>query len=127
MRLFRRRTEFRGLALLALALQLVLSFGHVHVGAAYGARVPSATAALACRTITQPNPGEECPPQKPAETGCAVCWTTAHAGSVVLPEPPAVPPPAPIAGGLSVERDQAAVDDVETASFEARGPPSLRA
>ena len=128
MRLFRRHTEFRGLALFALALQLVLSFGHSHAdGAGSPARFASTSVALACRTITRPAPEQNCPERNPVDAACAVCWTIAHAGSVVLAEPPAVPAPAPAAAGPIIDRTTAAVDEIATASFEARGPPSLRA
>lgn len=128
MRLFRRRKGFGGLALFALALQLVLSFGHVHLdGGAYGSRVPSATAALACRTITKPAADEQCPLQKPADSGCSICWTIAQAGSLVLAEPPAVPPPAPVAQALLPDCGEAHVAAAATAAFDARGPPSARA
>jgi len=118
MRHFRRRAEFGYLALVALATQLVLSFGHTHAP-----RAPDANLALACRTFFNPAADHNCPPLK-THDDCALCWTVAAAGTLVLPELPALAPPSIEGGVLLAQLDQAPLLAIPTAAFDARGPPS---
>jgi hypothetical protein len=117
-----RRQIFGRLALFALATQLVLSFGHVHVHASHP---PEAASPAACDA--------KAPAPCPAHDGndddhhCSICWTIAIAGSVVPSVPPILedprlavaPPKAPIVIGQF--QDNASVQ------FQARGPPPLGA
>ena len=119
MRLFRRRPQLVGLGLLALVAQLVSSFGHVHAGhGGYG------TAALACRTFFPPPAGQSCPPSHEDENGCAICLTISMAGSLVLPDPPALVPPVHFGEGRCPEHSAALSPAAATAAFQARAPPS---
>lgn len=117
MRHFRRRAQIGYLALVALATQLLLSFGHTHAP-----RVPDANLALACRTFFEPANDQGCPPLKKHDD-CALCWTVAAAGTLVMPEPPALPLPATVSESRLPERDRPLTLDIAVASFDARGPP----
>jgi hypothetical protein len=117
MRLLRRHRRFALLALLALAAQLVLSFGHMHDGAS-----PVHASAPAANCLMH----EPCSPADPAEHYhfCPICWTLSAAGSFILPQPiwlglpvacllaPAPIPPARSASGA------------DTSAFQARAPPA---
>ena len=118
MRHFRRRADIGYLALVALATQLFLSFGHTHAP-----RVPDASLALACRTFFKPAADENCPPLKTPRDDCAVCWTVALAGTLVLPEPPALVLPAPEIESWAPQLRPAQVATIRAAAFDARGPP----
>jgi hypothetical protein len=118
------RTHVRGaarLALVALALQLVVAFGHVHVGKL--PRVSGASAAVAAAVgdlAKKPGtPGQ----QNPDDDFCAICASIALAGSLVVPATPALELP------LTVERVWLRQADAREAlrfprlSFQARAPP----
>jgi hypothetical protein len=118
MRHFRRRADFGYLALIALATQLLLAFGHVHTP-----RLPDANLALACRTFFKPAADESCPPLKGPRDDCPICWSINLASSVVVPEPPAlVLPASEFESWLPLLRT-AHVTTIQTAAFDARGPP----
>jgi hypothetical protein len=117
MRAFRRNSSLGYLALVALATQLFLSFGHTHTP-----RAPDANLALACRTFFNPAADHNCPPLKKHDD-CALCWTIAAAGALVLPEPPALALPIPASESQLPERNRALVLQIATAAFDARGPP----
>ena len=81
------RTHIRNgsrLALLALAIQLVLSFGHFHDD---GTRAASAIA-----SVQLPDSSSHAPDQHPAD-GCAICAVMAQAAAVLLATPPVLPLP----------------------------------
>ena len=117
MRHLRRRTDLGYLALVALATQLVLSFGHTHAP-----RTPDANLALACRTFFTPAADQNCPPLNKHDD-CALCWTVAAAGTLVLPEPPALALPSFEGKIWLAQLDQAPLLAIPTAAFDARGPP----
>src|SRR3954449_12485324 len=70
------------LALLALAIQFVLSFGHFHGLAAQAAPVFQSQAGL-----TQPSPGPDQDQQRPGEP-CAICAVIALANAALSASPP---------------------------------------
>jgi hypothetical protein len=73
------------LAIFALAVQIALSFGHVHLGSLAHA-VPSLASA------TQSSPGAPTPPPaRDADNYCAICATIHLTGSSFLPEEPQLP------------------------------------
>jgi hypothetical protein len=78
------------LALIALALQIVLTFGHVHLHGLSGSshRVVAGRASLA--------PPLQPPAQSPSHDDdyCAVCASIFLASSAFAPPPPQLPPPA---------------------------------
>jgi len=101
------------LALLALAVQLAVSFGHVHVPDVHA----GLTAGIAAGAST---PADD--PQHPGPDGCAVCAVIHLAGTLALPAPVVLATPAfarvawpasPAAATRPTHRDQ----------FRARGPP----
>jgi hypothetical protein len=112
-----RREMFCRLALFALATQLVLSFGHVHL---HEPHAPAAASATSCDAKT-PAP---CPAHDDDhEQHCSICWTIALAGSLVLAAPPLLEVPrltvAPRKAPIVIGQFQ----DNATVHFQARGPP----
>jgi Protein of unknown function (DUF2946) len=123
MRWFRSRSRFGSyLALFALAFQLAVSFGHVHVDET---APPSAGGAAFASTQS----GDEVnAPSSPtgrdvADDCCPICTLIHLAGALVPAETPALPLPS-MFGHLrlatAVEFDLAAS---QTALFRARAPP----
>ena len=117
MRFFRRDRRLIGLALFALAAQLVLSFAHIHVHAAH--RYAHAATAGSC-AVTAPS---HCPSQDDEDTFCSICWTMSIAGSLVLPEPVALDLPSLESDTLEPQLSVATFSDNETVQFQARAPP----
>ena len=112
-----RREVFCQLALFALATQLVLSFGHVHL---HEPHTPAAVSPASC----DGKASASCPAHDDDdEQHCSICWTIAIAGSVVFSTPPVLevpriavaPPKAPIVIGQ--------FQDNATVHFQARAPP----
>jgi hypothetical protein len=78
------------LALAAMALQLVLSFGHIHLEKlASGSVIASVTTFKA--PSSQQNPTQH--PANEAEDFCAICTTIHLASSSFLPDAPLLPVP----------------------------------
>jgi hypothetical protein len=117
----RHSVGIRCLALFALAMQLLLSFGHVHtVGADQG------TVPLACRTFFPQVVEQQCPPPPEEDRGCAICSTATQAGSLVLPTASKLLVPVSAGVPKSLERGTECTRVFKTAVFNARGPPSGR-
>jgi hypothetical protein len=122
MRFFGRCRIPAWIALLALAVQLGLSFGHVHAAGEDEYRAHG-LALGACRASAE----HPCP-RSPAHhhDSCAICWAMMIAGSLVHPAPPALPVLYASSdtnqpdGGLLPAPAKVAVN------FQARGPPPLR-
>ncbi len=79
------RTHIRNgsrLALLALAIQFVLSFGHVHT-----AHAQAASAGSAIESLHLPADRLPAPDQHPADN-CAICAVMAMAGTMLFATPP---------------------------------------
>jgi len=120
-RFFRRHSEMAALALLALLVQGIAAFGHVHT-----LRAPSPDLALQCRTIFKPAADGPCPTSDRSEKGCPICWAVAQANAAVVPVPPTIDlPPRAHAPDAPLPRGPL-VTAVQTAPFEARGPPGFR-
>jgi len=119
MHFFRHRPRLGCLALLALAMQLVGSFGHFHAP-----RAGHEAAALTCRTFFRPAPEQPCTPSLPDDKCCVICWTIMLAGSLVVHEAPALALPALAAGSVLPDCARRLAARVPTAAFQARGPPS---
>jgi len=82
------------LALFALALQFVLSFGHFHFDAAQAAQaLTDSSHGLAAGTATdkQQPPGHD--DDHPSSAPCAVCTTASMANQMVVATPAALPLP----------------------------------
>jgi hypothetical protein len=113
---FRRFGSFLGLA--ALALQLVLSFGHVHrhdlVGPAGFSSAGAATTGQSAGQLSDDG----------ADEYCAICASIFLASTSFVPEPPQLPLPI-LFEGIDCVIDVASVVVVEPrrAPFQSRAPP----
>ena len=106
------------LALFALAVQIVLSFGHFHGDAAHAASFsPHAIATSHGDTPSHPHPDGLLP------DGCAICAAIVLAGTVIAAAPPPLALPATFAiRAADTQRDMAAAGTGRTA-FRSRAPP----
>jgi len=114
------------LALAALALQIVLAFGHVHLnlqrGSASGSRI--ATAAPHRHTLAQTS--QQAPAQNPGDDDdyCAICASIFLVSSSFTPAPPALPVP------LGFRRIEHSFDNAQCCAeprrfaFQSRAPPA---
>ncbi len=106
------------LALAALALQLVLSFGHVHLhGVRHPALAVSGSAAQAS-PLGAPQPGNDAD-----DDYCAICATIFLAANSFLPPAPQLPVPS---ASQTIERfDRVPVVFIASrrAPFQSRAPP----
>jgi len=106
------------LALAAMALQLVLSFGHVHLD---GIRGGAATVSAARLAAPQPSPAQH--PANDANDYCAICATIYLASTSFLPDAPQLSVPF---GSQAVEHHhQAALPFFapQRTAFRSRAPP----
>jgi len=110
------------LAFFALACQLVLSFGHVHLGKVGSVAWPVAADAGNgfAQVASAPSHGA---PSGLADDFCAICANISLASTLVIPAAPAVVPP-----NSFVQKLPWSVAAIEPASFDhflfdARGPP----
>jgi hypothetical protein len=123
MRWFRSNSFGSWCALIALALQLVVSFGHVHRGGktwALGFSLLATTTAGAATAATA------APAPKPVDASfdyCGICTVINLAGTLVPPATPALPGPSVVSWArLSAHIDLAARPRRHFI-FEARAPP----
>jgi hypothetical protein len=107
------------LGLAALALQFVLSFGHLHLDGVY--RVLQGTTVAASNAqapqLPAPQPGDD------GDDYCAVCATIYLASNSFVPQAPELPVPD---ASRSVEHfDYAVIDFIapRRAPFQSRAPP----
>jgi hypothetical protein len=105
------------LALLALAVQIALSFGHVHLGNVQHASAIASTGG---------QPSGSTPTQHPvgdADDYCAICATIHLSATSLLPQPPQLP--APFAVRQVEHSNCIAVSFFSTrrAPFQSRAPP----
>ena len=111
------------LAFFALACQLVLAFGHVHLGKVGGSiawAVAPHTGNGSTEVASAPSHGA---PSGLADDFCAICANISLASTLVIPAAPAVVPP-----NSFVQKLPWSVAAIEPASFDhflfdARGPP----
>jgi hypothetical protein len=73
------------LALFALAIQFVLSFGHFH-GVAHAASTVPSIASLSAPSSSQPAPDQDS--DRHANDGCAICAVIAMANTALFSAPP---------------------------------------
>jgi hypothetical protein len=105
-------------ALFALAVQVTLSFGHIHLDKIALSRQPTHATQL------QAADGKSRPGHQPgANDFCEICATIAMVASSVLPTPAALP--APVATPYSWAREFASAPLAREAHyfFQARAPP----
>jgi hypothetical protein len=113
------------LALFALAFQLVVSFGHVHLDRALpGSQPPSASSVAQTTTdanTASPRHGDKSPAL--ADDYCALCALIHLAGTVVASTPPELPLPVMFDALLSQARVDFGAPAPNSAAFAARAPP----
>jgi len=113
-------------ALVALAIQIVLSFGHIdppEFPFSTGSSPASAAAADGWSTVVSNAPPAPSKPIGPAFDYCAICAVMTLAGSVI----PAAAPASPMPAGCVRVQFWAKADVLSTTSshrlFQARAPP----
>jgi hypothetical protein len=126
MRWFRANKRYGGrLALLALAVQLVLSFGHIHREDIYGpARAASGAAAIALPAVADAQPLPTDHPSKHTDDYCAICATMSLLGSSFAAAPPQLPLPFESRAVEHADRVAVAVVAPRRAAFQSRAPPA---
>jgi hypothetical protein len=111
------------LALLALAVQVILSFGHVHLSNTSPASAPSATAIAAGAVLPSGGAPSHHPDGSP-DADCQICALLQLVATSAAPVPPALPLPTSF---RSIRR-QAPVELIAESSphslFQARAPPA---
>jgi hypothetical protein len=107
-------------ALFALTVQLVLAFGHVHLGE-LGITFPIAAAEPANAS----HPGKLPPGSVPdADEFCAICAVISMSGALVIPQPPAVAFAAARHDAFFSDLVAVLVPDQRRGQFQARAPPA---
>jgi hypothetical protein len=114
------------LALMALAVQLVLSFGHIHTGQVHTGQVHTDGLAHATTVIAQAD--SEHAPVAPAHHGgvvddCAICASIHLAGTLLSASPPVLAVPPPIARAIDAPMLTIVALDEARAPFQSRAPP----
>jgi hypothetical protein len=121
MRWVRSNKRFGGcLAFAALALQLVLSFGHIHLDGihrGFAAAHVAAAGVQASSSVPAPQPGND------TDDYCAICATIYLAANSFLPQAPQLP--VPFAAQAVEHFDGVAVVFIapRRAPFQSRAPP----
>jgi len=122
MRWFRANKTFGSrLALLALVVQFVLAFGHIHRDDIYGPAHPAAAIAAPVPDGSQPLPGDH--PSKHGDDYCAVCATMSLLGNSFVAVAPALPLPVASQAIEQVDRVAAIFIAPRRAAFQSRAPP----
>ena len=126
MRWFRTNSKFGGrLALFALAVQLVLSFGHIHLEDIYGNAgafaVSSAAATVPAADNSQPLPAGK--HSHHTDDYCAICATVHLLGSSFAAQAPQLPLPFISASIEHFDRVAFAFVAARRAPFQSRAPP----
>jgi hypothetical protein len=120
----RRRGPVRrfgaALALFALAVQLVLSFGHIHPEDFW---TPRAAPALA-QSSDAPAPALPGQPGLPTHDDCAICVAMAMAASSALPAPIALPPPSNFGDIAQPLPPRPVIAAAPRLPFQTRAPPA---
>jgi len=111
------------LAFFALACQLVLSFGHVHLGKIGGGSASWAVAdGGGISSVLPPSSPQKSPVTTPDDF-CAICANIGVAGTLVVPDSPTIIAPSSFTQVLpwsSAANEPASFDHL---LFNARGPP----
>ncbi|MDB5653196.1 MAG: hypothetical protein JWQ94_809 [Tardiphaga sp.] len=103
-------TQGSRLALVALAIQMVLAFGHFHA-------IPAPTHGVSIERVQLPGPAQH------VADHCDICAVTAMAGTMLAAVPPLLQPPQTtpfLRLAATVEFGRLAAIDI---AFQARAPP----
>jgi hypothetical protein len=121
MRWFRaNRTLGGSLALFALALQLVLSFGHIHREDIYGPVRASASALAAEQSQSLPSDRSS----KHSDDYCAICATMSLLGNSFVAQAPQLPVPFDSQAAEQIDRVALIFIAPPRASYQSRAPPT---
>ena len=124
MRWFRsNRGMVAWLAFFALACQLLLSFGHVHVGKFSGGSAAWAAAGSADASADAPPSSPQQKPTGLAGDFCAICASIRLANALVLPILAVVLAPRLFAEILPWSMAASELGSLDLLPFSARGPP----
>jgi hypothetical protein len=107
------------LALIALAFQLAVSFGHVHLD---GVRMDSKAAAVGRPTYA----AQSLPAQQPGDKDdyCAICASLYLAANSFVPLPPPLPVPLPLSNVIAhIDYGAASFVAPRRLAFQSRAPP----
>lgn len=108
-------------ALFAFALQITLSFGHVHLDQL------TSSASLAGSLLTQTASQDNAPASPSRHTGandfCAICATISLIASSALPQPASMAPPRATASAWPHDFDSTIPSSESHFPFQARAPP----
>jgi hypothetical protein len=110
-------------ALFAIAVQLVLSFGHFHNGLGSGS---ISTALIFSSVVSDPAGGQGGPPNPGAPPGdyCGICAVINLAGSVVAPDAPTLLQPAAFISTIVWRIVETSATPSPHLDARARAPPS---
>jgi hypothetical protein len=125
MRWFRSNRKIGGrLALFALALQLVLSFGHIHLQEIYGyGSAGAAASTLVPATEKSPSlPSDQ--PSKHGADYCAICATMSLLGNSFVAQAPQLPVPFVSHPVAQADCIAAIFIAPPRASYQSRAPPT---
>ena len=122
MRWFRANRILGGrLALLALAVQFVVAFGHIHRDDIYGFTRTAAAIAAPVPDASQPRPGNH--PAKHGDDYCAICAAVSLLGNSFVAAAPSLPLPAASHAIERFDRVAAIFVAPRRAAFQSRAPP----
>jgi hypothetical protein len=125
MRWFRANRIFGGvLALAALALQLVLSFDHIHAEDIYGVVPVGASASSTLRVLAKTTAGPVHQPSQHGDDYCLICATTSLLNNSVDAAAPQLPLPGISPAVERIDRVAAVVIPARRTPFQSRAPPS---
>src|ERR1700730_9638520 len=123
MRWFRANKTFGSrLALLALAVQFVVAFGHIHRDDIYGPARPAAAIAAAVPDGGQPLPANH--PAKHSDDYCAICATVSLLGNSFAAAAPLWPLPAASPAIEQFAHVVAMFIAPRRTAFQSRAPPT---
>jgi hypothetical protein len=106
------------LALLALAVQFVLAFGHIHHDDIFGSARPAKVMAAGVPDGSQPLPA------KHSDDYCAICATVSLLGNSFAAAAPTLPLPAASHAIEQFDRVAAIFMAPRRAAFQSRAPPA---
>lgn len=114
----RQRLDLRCLALLALAIQFVAAFGHVHLASA-----KVHPFARTCTSASAVKSALPCIPRHHADHDCPICLAQANKAAGLPPAAPEVAPRLLIASATYARPDTVDARRAAPRGFQARAPP----
>jgi hypothetical protein len=110
------------LALLALAVQFIVAFGHIHRDDIYGFARTAAAIAAPVPGGGQPLPGDQ--PTKHGDDYCAICATMSLLGNSFVAAAPALPLPSTSYAIDQLDSAAAIFVAPHRTAFQSRAPPA---